>query len=130
MENSCTFAFVIRKDFISTIHMQQFDLKEIKEIIFNNKPLKISKEDKERIEKSYEFLKNFVVDKVIYGVNTGFGPMAQYRINDKNLKFPYNDKEISSDHAMRLIRENSKYLDGDLIEKYNGFPFVRKKLNM
>ncbi|MBP7102290.1 MAG: aromatic amino acid lyase [Bacteroidales bacterium] len=66
--------------------MQQFDLKEIKEIIFNNKPLKISKEDKERIEKSYEFLKNFVVDKVIYGVNTGFGPMAQYRINDKNLK--------------------------------------------
>ena len=50
--------------------------------------------------------------------------------NDKNLKFHYNDKEISSDHAMRLIRENSKYLDGDLIEKYNGFPFVRKKLNM
>lgn len=50
--------------------------------------------------------------------------------NDKNLKFPYNNKEISSDHAMRLIRENSKYLDGDLIEKYNGFPFVRKKLNM
>ena len=50
--------------------------------------------------------------------------------NDKNLKFPYNDKEISSDHAMRLIRENSKYLDGDLIEKYNGFPFVRKKFNM
>lgn len=50
--------------------------------------------------------------------------------NDKNLKFPYNDKEISSDHAMCLIRENSKYLDGDLIEKYNGFPFVRKKLNM
>lgn len=50
--------------------------------------------------------------------------------NDKNLKFPYNDKEISSDHAMRLIMENVKYLDSNLIEKYNGFSFVRKKLNM
>lgn len=50
--------------------------------------------------------------------------------NDKNLKFPYNDKEISSDHAMRLIMKNVKYLDSNLIEKYNGFSFVRKKLNM
>ena len=50
--------------------------------------------------------------------------------NDENLKFPYNDKEISSDHAMRLIMKNVKYLDSNLIEEYNGFPFVRKKLNM
>lgn len=50
--------------------------------------------------------------------------------NDKRLKFTYNDKEISSDHAMRLIMENVKYLDSNLIEKYNGFPFVRKKIGM
>ncbi len=48
--------------------------------------------------------------------------------NDKHLKFTYNDKEISSDHAMRLIMENIENLDSNLIEKYNGFPFVRKKL--
>lgn len=66
--------------------MQKIDLKEIEEIIFNNKLLKISVEEKKRIEESYCFLENFVIDKVIYGINTGFGPMAQYRINNENLK--------------------------------------------
>lgn len=36
--------------------------------------------------KSYEFLKEFVADKVIYGINTGFGPMAQWRVDDSHLK--------------------------------------------
>ena len=35
---------------------------------------------------SYEFLKEFSKDKVIYGINTGFGPMAQWRIEDEHLK--------------------------------------------
>src|SRR4029077_16119712 len=30
-------------------------------------------------------------DKVIYGINTGFGPMAQYKISDENLlQLQYN----------------------------------------
>lgn len=37
-----------------------------------------------RISKSFEFLKEFSENKIIYGVNTGFGPMAQYRIKDKD----------------------------------------------
>jgi histidine ammonia-lyase len=32
------------------------------------------------------FLKNFSSDKIIYGINTGFGPMAQYRVDDAYLK--------------------------------------------
>lgn len=32
------------------------------------------------------FLKEFSKDKVIYGINTGFGPMAQWRIGDDHLK--------------------------------------------
>lgn len=39
-----------------------------------------------RVERSFEFLKSFSDDKVIYGVNTGFGPMAQYRIADSEKK--------------------------------------------
>ena len=50
--------------------------------------------------------------------------------NDKDLVFDYKDKKISSDHAMSLIKENVRYLDKDLINKYNNFSFVRKKLGM
>ena len=66
--------------------MQKIDLEYIKDIIFNNKPLKINEIDKKRISESYSFLKSFLTDKVIYGINTGFGPMAQYKINNENLK--------------------------------------------
>src|SRR5690554_92763 len=36
------------------------------------------------VDENHEFLKYFSADKVIYGVNTGFGPMAQYRISDED----------------------------------------------
>ena len=37
------------------------------------------------VEASYEFLREFSKGKLIYGVNTGFGPMAQYKIADADL---------------------------------------------
>ena len=38
----------------------------------------------DRISESFDFLKEFSENKIIYGVNTGFGPMAQYKIKDKD----------------------------------------------
>lgn len=44
-----------------------------------------------KIEESFHFLKTFSNDKIIYGINTGFGPMAQYRIEDESLsQLQYN----------------------------------------
>ena len=37
-------------------------------------------------ERSHTFLKHFAQDKVIYGINTGFGPMAQYRVPEEDLR--------------------------------------------
>lgn len=36
-----------------------------------------------RVQESFDFLTEFAKDKIIYGINTGFGPMAQYRIADE-----------------------------------------------
>lgn len=67
------------------------DLKEFKEIIFENKQIELSKEVIDRVQDSFEFLKEFSSNKVIYGVNTGFGPMAQYRVEEKDrLQLQYN----------------------------------------
>lgn len=61
-------------------------LSDIERIVFQNGKLDIAPEVLEKVQKSYDFLTDFAKDKVIYGINTGFGPMAQYRIQDEDLK--------------------------------------------
>src|SRR5690606_3816883 len=53
-------------------------------VLFRGDKIELDEMVLERISKSYEFLKEFSENKIIYGVNTGFGPMAQYRIKDKD----------------------------------------------
>ncbi len=44
-----------------------------------------------KVNESHEFLKSFSKNKLIYGINTGFGPMAQYKISEQNqLDLQYN----------------------------------------
>jgi len=56
------------------------------DILFREKEIAILPESISRANKSFDFLKEFSQDKVIYGINTGFGPMAQYRINNGDQK--------------------------------------------
>jgi histidine ammonia-lyase len=66
-------------------------LKEFESILFEENKVEISKQVLDRVEESFNFLKEFSGNKVIYGVNTGFGPMAQYRIKDEDrLQLQYN----------------------------------------
>ncbi len=55
--------------------------KDFTAIVLKNESFNISQDHFRKVEKSYLFLKQYAEDKVIYGVNTGFGPMAQYKIN-------------------------------------------------
>ena len=59
---------------------------EIKEVLFGGKLLEISSADLKKTADCFNFLQDFSKDKVIYGINTGFGPMAQYRVSDEHLK--------------------------------------------
>lgn len=66
-------------------------LDEFKNIVFKNNNVEISENVQSRVSDSFEFLKTFSENKVIYGVNTGFGPMAQYRIKDNDrIQLQYN----------------------------------------
>lgn len=73
------------------IGVDRLTLGEAEAILFEGEKVSIGGEPVERVSRSYEFLKKFSADKVIYGINTGFGPMAQYRINEKHqLELQYN----------------------------------------
>jgi histidine ammonia-lyase len=55
-------------------------LNDFEDIVYSNVPVKLSKEVKENVKNTHTFLTTFIKGKVIYGINTGLGPMAQYRI--------------------------------------------------
>ena len=56
------------------------------DVIFNNKRISLADLPMGEVEACYKFLEEFASEKVIYGINTGFGPMAQWRVDDKYLK--------------------------------------------
>ncbi len=69
----------------------EFNLREFQELVFSQDSVHIPDSVKERIARANSFLKEFSKDKVIYGINTGFGPMAQYRINASDqVQLQYN----------------------------------------
>ncbi|HLV24298.1 MAG TPA: aromatic amino acid ammonia-lyase [Moheibacter sp.] len=83
-------------------------LEDFQSIIFENEQVALADSLLKRVEESFEFLTAFAENKVIYGVNTGFGPMAQYKINDEDRKqLQYN-----------LIRSHSTGMSDPLPEIY------------
>lgn len=66
--------------------MNNFEFEKIEKILFNGNTLHIDNDTLAEIEECYRFLDKFAKDKVIYGINTGFGPMAQWRVDDRFLK--------------------------------------------
>ncbi len=95
-------------------------LAEIEEVLFDGKPLCVSSEIKKRIEESHQFLTEFAKDKVIYGINTGFGPMAQYRVKEEDVKtLQYNIIRSHSCGAGELFPE--LYVRAAMLARYFTF---------
>ncbi|WP_179345188.1 HAL/PAL/TAL family ammonia-lyase [Winogradskyella ursingii] len=87
---------------------EPLNLQAFYRIIFDNESLEIDGSTLERVEKSFEFLKAFSEKKIIYGVNTGFGPMAQYKIEDsQRIQLQYN-----------LIRSHASGTGNEIPPKY------------
>ena len=60
-------------------------------VVLKGESVAISENALNRVEESFNFLREFSKNKVIYGVNTGFGPMAQYKIEaTQQIQLQYN----------------------------------------
>ena len=104
-------------------------LEDFYKIIIENSNIKVDDSVFETVEKSFNFLKEFSENKVIYGVNTGFGPMAQYKIKDsERIQLQYNlirshasgtGKPISPEYvkAAMLARLNTLSLGNSGVHK-------------
>lgn len=67
------------------------DIESFRQVVFDGQSIEIDEKTNIVVQKSFDFLKSFSENKVIYGVNTGFGPMAQYKIKDsERIQLQYN----------------------------------------
>ncbi|MET7000830.1 HAL/PAL/TAL family ammonia-lyase [Chitinophaga defluvii] len=57
-------------------------LDEVYRILFGGEELVLEQAALQQVNENFLFLEKFSAKKLIYGINTGFGPMAQYRISD------------------------------------------------
>jgi len=66
-------------------------LNDFSELIFKQQEIVLDEATLKKVEVNFNFLKKFSSNKLIYGINTGFGPMAQYKVNEENiLQLQYN----------------------------------------
>lgn len=75
------------------IHIGQtvLSLNDFSEILDNKETIDLSSSALEKVSINFQFLCEFSANKLIYGINTGFGPMAQYKVSEENLlQLQYN----------------------------------------
>ncbi len=66
-------------------------LTDFSDILYQEKQVVLDKVAVEKVDVNFQFLKKFSSNKLIYGINTGFGPMAQYKVSEANLlQLQYN----------------------------------------
>ncbi len=76
---------------MTTVGDKRLRLQDFERVVLNNERVELNPQALEKVEACHDFLKDFAADKVIYGINTGFGPMAQYKIEDhKRVQLQYN----------------------------------------
>lgn len=91
---------------------------DINSILFENKKIEISESVQARVQASFEFLNQFAKDKIIYGINTGFGPMAPYRIDDADKKDL--QRNLIRSHASGMNKEiEPMYVKASMIARLN-----------
>lgn len=76
---------------MTNIGSSELSLAGVYDILFNDKKLRISEHTVKEMQDSFDFLKEISENKVVYGINTGLGPMAQYKIEpEEQLQLQYN----------------------------------------
>lgn len=67
---------------MATIGNNLLELEQLEQIVLQNEQVDLDEQACAEVAACHDFLHGFAQEKLIYGINTGFGPMAQYRIED------------------------------------------------
>ena len=100
--------------------MNQINLTDLENYALEFKQFSLNESLVSQINESFDFLKEFSSDKIIYGINTGFGPMAQFKIDEDKLnQLQYNLIRSHSTGTGNILDE--EYVRAVLIARINNF---------
>jgi len=57
---------------------------DFEKVLYHNDGVQLDAGALENVDKNFSFLKSYSQNKIIYGINTGLGPMAQYKISEED----------------------------------------------
>ena len=108
------------------VGQKRLSLDDFSDILYQKKAFTLDDAALEKVAANFRFLTEFSADKLIYGINTGFGPMAQYKVGEDNLlQLQYNlirSHCSGSGHplATELIRATMIARLNSLMQGYSG----------
>jgi histidine ammonia-lyase len=89
---------------MKAIGEKNLTLSDFTDIVFKGENIIPGELALKKVDSSFRFLQQFSGNKLIYGINTGFGPMAQYKVNDENIRqLQYNLIRSHSSGGGKLI---------------------------
>lgn len=95
-------------------------LESVAKILFDKEKIELSAATLKKAETNFNFLREFANDKVIYGINTGFGPMAQHKIPySERLTLQYNLIRSHASGSGKPI--NPLFAKAMLVDRLNTF---------
>lgn len=63
---------------------KKLTLHDFKQVLHKGESVQLQDQALKNIQTGFDFLQEYAKEKVIYGINTGFGPMAQYKISEED----------------------------------------------
>jgi histidine ammonia-lyase len=70
---------------------RQICFEDFQRILFGGETIELDRQALSETEQCFLFLKDFSGNKIIYGINTGLGPMSQYKVKEQDrLDLQYN----------------------------------------
>ncbi|MFD0998918.1 histidine ammonia-lyase [Ohtaekwangia kribbensis] len=74
-----------------TVGNRKLSVDDFEKLLYQNGKVELDNTAREKVVVNFDFLQSYAQNKVIYGINTGFGPMAQYKISeDDQRQLQYN----------------------------------------
>ena len=90
-----------------TVGQRRLSANDFEKVLYSGENIELDSGALERVDRSFTFLKTYSQNKIIYGINTGLGPMAQYKISDhEQRELQYNLIRSHSSGAGRPISED------------------------
>jgi histidine ammonia-lyase len=89
------------------VGQSKLSVSDFERVLYRDELVQLDNTALEKVEKNFSFLKTYSQDKIIYGINTGLGPMAQYKISeDDQRQLQYNLIRSHSSGAGQPLTED------------------------